>query len=278
VFARRLLSEIARLDPERDHQRIVYLDTCFEFPFDVVRANELALFRTYAVPSIAALLDTTGEFGRRAQKRYDDTDLILSEILEHGYDSARGAAALRRMNHLHGRFAIANDDFLYVLSCFVFEPPRWIDRFGWRRMIDVERLALFHYWRAVGRRMHIRDLPTDYAEFERFNRAYERDHYRFTAPGRRVAHATLDMFLAWFLPRPLRPAGRPFLLALLDDALLEAFQYPRPPRPLQQLVAAQLRLRSLVVRQLPERRRPKMRTEMHHRSYPGGYRIETLGP
>ena len=27
-----------------------------------------------------------GEFGQRAQKRYDDTDLLLSEILEHGYD------------------------------------------------------------------------------------------------------------------------------------------------------------------------------------------------
>ena len=41
-----------------------------------------------------------------------------------GYDSERGKRALRRLNHLHGRFAIANEDFLNVLSTFIFEPIR----------------------------------------------------------------------------------------------------------------------------------------------------------
>jgi len=36
------------------------------------------------------------------------------------------------MNQLHGRFDIANEDFLYVLSTFIFEPIRWNTRFGWR--------------------------------------------------------------------------------------------------------------------------------------------------
>lgn len=67
-----ILRQIQQLDPERDHQRIVWLSKCFDFPFDTVRALEFALFRTFAVPSIAALLDRTGEFQRAAQKRYDD--------------------------------------------------------------------------------------------------------------------------------------------------------------------------------------------------------------
>ena len=278
MSSRRWLAELERLDPERDHQRIVYLDTCLEFPFDVIRANELALFRTYAVGSIGALLDRTGEFVQRAQRRYDDTDLILSEMVEHGYDSPRGRQALKRMNQLHGRFGIGNDDFLYVLSCFVFEPLRWLDRFGWRRPLEVERLGFFHFWRAVGRRMHIRDIPTSYADFERFNRQYEQERYQFTPGGRRVADATMDMFLAWFLPRRLRRLGRPFLLALLDDPLLDAFAYPRPPAALRRLVETQLRLRSAIVRALPERRRPKLRTSLHHRTYPAGYAIDALGP
>ena len=272
------LAEIQQLDPERDHQRIVYLDTCYEFPFDIVRANELALFRTDAVPSIASLLDQTGEFGRRAQKRYDDTDLILSEITESGYASPRGRSALKRMNQLHGRFDIANDDFLYVLSCFVFEPPRWLDRFGWRPMTETERLGLFHHWRAVGRRMNIADIPDSYVQFERFNRQFERQRYAYSPAGRRVADATRDMFLAWFLPRPLRRLGRPFLLALLDEPLLEAFRYPRPPAALRRLIEAQLRARAQVVRRLPSRRTPRLRTQMRHRTYPLGYQIETLGP
>src|SRR4051794_2277599 len=116
-----VLKEIRSLDPEKDHQHIVFLSTRYDFPWDTTSALEFALFRTFCVPSISELLQRTGEFSRRAQKRYDDTDIIISELMEFGYDSERGKTALRRMNQLHGRFPIANDDFLYVLSTFVFE-------------------------------------------------------------------------------------------------------------------------------------------------------------
>src|SRR5207302_8457511 len=86
-----ILQQIQQLDPVADHQRIVFLSTCYEFPFDTTRALEFALFRTFCSPSISALLDRTGEFRFRAQKRYDDTDLLVSELLERGYDSERGA-------------------------------------------------------------------------------------------------------------------------------------------------------------------------------------------
>src|SRR5919109_4579005 len=107
------LEEILRLDPVADHKRIVHLHVCYEFPFDTTRSLEFALFRTYAVPSIARLLDSTGEFGERAQKRYDDTDILISTFAEQGYDSEPGRRAIRRMNQIHGRFPIANEDFLY---------------------------------------------------------------------------------------------------------------------------------------------------------------------
>src|ERR1700730_11401385 len=100
------LDEILALDPVKDHCRIVYLFTCYEFPFDALRAAEFALFRTFAVPSIAGLLHRTGEFERYAQRRYDDTNLLLSELVEHGYDSERGRAALRNMNQQHNRYPI----------------------------------------------------------------------------------------------------------------------------------------------------------------------------
>ncbi|MCB0110984.1 MAG: hypothetical protein KDE53_33920, partial [Caldilineaceae bacterium] len=125
-------ARIAQLNPRHDYHEIVQLLTFHVFPWDIERALEFALFRTYAVPSISGLLAQTGEFTRRPRKRYDDTELILYEILEHGFDSDRGRRALRRMNQMHGRFAITNDDFLYVLSTFIFEPIRWIARFGWR--------------------------------------------------------------------------------------------------------------------------------------------------
>ena len=60
-----ILNEIKTLDPVKDHLRIVFLDVCFEFPWDTTRALEFALYRTYCVPSVSALLDKTGEFAAR---------------------------------------------------------------------------------------------------------------------------------------------------------------------------------------------------------------------
>jgi hypothetical protein len=273
----RYLREIRELDPVADHRRIVYLDVCFEFPWDTTRALELALFRTFAVPSIAGLLDSTGEFRRAAQKRYDDTDLILSTIVEAGYDSDEGKRAIRQMNRIHGRFAIRNEDFLYVLSSFVFEPIRWNARFGWRPLIETEKLATFEFWREVGRRMAIEEIPERYEEFERFNEEYERREFRPTEAARRVGAATRDMFLAWFpgLPRRL---GAPAIHALMDERVLEAFGFPRPPKAVRTAVEAALRARGRTVALMPPRRRPRLRVQRRTRTYGRDWQLEGLGP
>ncbi len=274
----RISQEIEGLNPERDHQRIVFLSSCYDFSFDNTRALEFALFRTYCVPSISALLDKTGEFGQRGQKRYDDTDIIISELVEHGYDSERGARALRRMNQMHHRFTIANSDFLYVLSTFIYEPIRWNERFGWRRMSETERMGYFYFWREVGKRMGIRDIPTNYAEYEQFNQEYERTEFRFTESNQRVGSATRDIFVRW-LPAPLAPLVRSAIYAMLDDPLIEAFGFPRPSPLLKRLAPATLRLRARLLRLVPPRSRPHIRTEgiVGQRTYPDGYVIEKIG-
>src|SRR5262249_16247332 len=162
-------------------------------------------------------------------KRYDDTDIIVSELMEHGYDSDRGKRALRRMNQLHGRFAIANDDYRYVLSTFIYEPIRWNARFGWRPMCAHEKLALFHFWREVGRGMNSIEIPIEFDAFERFNLDYERKNYRYTDANHRVGQATLEMFVRWF-PRPFAPLVRRAMIAMMDEPVLAGFGFPRPSR------------------------------------------------
>jgi hypothetical protein len=272
-----VLQAIQKLDPQKDHQRIVFLSSCYDFPFDTTRALEFALFRSFCVPTIATLLDRTKEFQKRAQKRYDDTDILVSELLEWGYDSDRGGRALRRINQQHGRFAIANEDFLYVLSTFIYEPIRWNERFGWRLMSDTERLAYFYFWREVGRRMNIKDIPCDYGSLERFNRDFETQHYRFTEANQRVGAATRELFVSWF-PRFLSPLVRSAIYSLLDDPLIDTFGFPRPSRFMRWFVPSTLRLRGALAGRLPPRRRPRLRTEMVHPSYPTGYVVEQLGP
>jgi hypothetical protein len=272
----RILDEITRLDPARDHQRICYLSACFDFPWDTSRSLELGLFRTYCVPRMTELLVRTGEFVRRAQKRYDDTALLLAQLLEWGYDSERGRAALRIMNRLHGLYPIRNEDFLYVLSTFVYEPIRWNARFGWRPLVEQEVLAPFYFWRAVGRRMKIRAIPDRYEELERYNVAYERAEFRYADSNRVIADATKEVLTSWF-PVPLRPLVEQSVYALLDEPVLDAFGYPHPPAALRRGVEAGLKVRARALRYFPRRRRPRLVSESRHRSYPQGYRVEQLG-
>ena len=271
------MSSGAPLDPKRDCAAIARHLGTIAFPWDTTRSLELALFRTFASPRIGGLLHRTGEFESRTQKRYDDTDLIVSEIVSNGFDSERGRRAIARMNALHARFKIANEDFLYVLSTFVFEPIRWNARFGWRRLTEIERLGWFWFWREVGERMHIRDLPGDFEEFERFSLAYEAEHFRFTNANQRVAIATREMFAGWF-PRPFRPLVRRSIHGLLDPPLRTAFGLPAAPSWLTWTAQRLLRGRAIALHWLPKRKRPVLRTQMARVDYPQGYRIESLGP
>lgn len=271
------LRRIEKLDPKRDHVEIYHLMSGYEFPWDMTRALELALYKTYCVPSISAVLDRTGEFYKRTQKRYDDTALIVGEISKWGYDSERGREALRRMNHAHSRFDISNDDYLYVLSTFLYEPVRWMDRFGWRKMTENEKLASYYFWYEIGTRMGIREIPESYEKFEQFACHYERDNFRFAETNQRIGTATRDLFVSW-MPGIFTPLVRWGIYALLDDAMLASFGFPRPFPFMRKLVNGALKMHGWVVRILPARRRPNFFTDRRNRTYPGGYEIAKLGP
>lgn len=268
---------IATLDAVHDCQEISYLLSCYEFPWDTTRSLEFALFRVFGVAKGTPLLAQTGEFVQRTQKRYDDTVLILSEILENGYDSPRGHAALVRMNKQHGRFQIPNDEFLYTLSTFIYEPVRWSDRYGWRQVTRHERLSSFHFWVEIGRRMGIKDLPNDYDAFEQFNRDFEKEHFHYSPDNEAIAVATRNLMLSWVLPKWLWKMGAPFVHALIDDHLLAAVGMKPVPVWLQKIVRGSVRLRGRFVRLLPPRRRPRLLTRIKTPTYPEGYLISDLG-
>ncbi|MGB5133547.1 MAG: oxygenase MpaB family protein, partial [Prochlorococcaceae cyanobacterium] len=185
-----------------------------QFPWDITRSLELALLKTFCLPSISGLLSRTGEFGQRPRKRYDDTGLMVAELLRHGPDSPAGTAVISRMNRIHGAYAISNDDFVYVLSTFVAEPIRWLERYGWRPLQPAEQQALFRFWRHVGERMGITAIPTTLQALLVLNARVEEQQFRPAASNRTVTEATLAMLLAdW--PAPLRPALRRLLQAVV---------------------------------------------------------------
>jgi hypothetical protein len=271
------LRRIQQLDPIQDHCQIYHLMLGYEFPWDVTRAHEIALMKTYCVPSISKLLDKTGEFHKRPQKRYDDTAIIIVEFCKWGYDSERGREAIQHMNAIHSRFKIDNADFLYVLSTFIYEPIRWNARFGWRLMCEQERLASFYFWREVGKRMHIENIPETYEELEQYNLDYERSHFQYSDTNRRVGEATRDLFLSWF-PKWIESPLKPVVYTLLDDTMLDAFGFEHPSQLLCWGVETTLKLRGHVLRFLPPRKQPNFFIDSPTHTYPSGYEIANLGP
>jgi len=204
--------------------------------------------------------DDTDEYEGRARNLHDD-----------------GRSAIRRMNQMHGAYAISNDDMRYVLCTFVVVPIRWLDRFGWRPLSEAERRASANYYRELGRHMNIRDRPETHEEFAAVLDAYEREHFAYSPGGRAVSDATLSLLLG-FYPRPLRPLLRRATMALLDQPLREAFAYPPPDRVTSALTVFGLRARAAIERRLPPRIEPHfVRDRREFAIYPDGYRVDELG-
>jgi hypothetical protein len=268
---------LQNLDPEHDHQQICHWLAGYAFPWDITRALEIALLRTFCVPRIAQLLDHTGEFHHHAQKRYDDTGIVIAEVLKQGYDSPRGAAFIQRMNAIHSHYPIANDDYLYVLSTFIYEPIRWCDRFGWRPFCEQERWACYYFWRAIGQRMGLQNIPASYEAFEQFNREFEAQYFSYTPANQRVADATRQMLLSWF-PAAIQPVVDRGIPSLLDPPLLQALGWSPAPAWLQTLVQRALTVRSRWLRQQPPRSESAFFIDHSIRSYPQGYGLEDIGP
>lgn len=263
----------------RDSRRISLHVSAYDFPWDNLQALSFALFRTYAVPSIGRLLDETGEFTTRVQKRYDDTGILLEEVQKHGLDSTRGRSAVRRINQMHGMHDIADDDFRYVLSTFVVVAKRWMDDYGFRPLTPHEVAATTNYYRELGRHMNIKDLPADFAGFERLLDDYEAEHFAFDPGGRRVADATLEL-MTTFPPTSLLPAwlAKRFAFSLMDEPLLRAFRYPGVTRVERWCFRGAMKARAGLLRLFPARSEPKWVDEFgYYRTYPQGYEIEAMG-
>jgi len=268
---------IATLDARLDCEQIVRLLTTVVFPWDIERSLEFALFRTYAVPSISGLLAVTGEFVKQTQKRYDDTELLLAEVIESGMESERGQQAIERINAMHGRYTISNDDYLYVLSTFVFEPIRWLEKYAWRTLTHHEQEAWFNYYQKLGSRMKIQNLPESIAEFENFNVKYEADNFVFAESNVVIGNVTRDLFLSFYLPKSLYNLGKPIVYSMLSTELRSAFAYPKPNIFTQWITHGALRARAVTQRFFPKNTRVSTIAGRKLPSYPMGYAIKDLG-
>lgn len=297
LLRRRRLRVISSMDPVREAVALSKLTLCVEFPLLSKKALEFALFKTFSIPSISKLLAATRQFSpETVNKRYDDTDILTQEFLLNHVDSSRGSVAVRRLNFIHGRYNISNQDFLYTLSAFILEPKRFASKFGYRDWTEKETTANFVVWRDIGTRMGIRDIPDTVDGVERFSRQYETQNMMYSDSNRKIGDATLNLLLS-IAPACLRPAVRRVIFCLFEEGLLDAMDYPRQPYWLIWIVEGVLKVcvgnfvgwflpprplswsaERISVEEKDAKKVQKLRySEYKPETYPNGYRIDEVG-
>ena len=121
----------------------------------------LICVQTYGIPSVSSLLVSTGQLAdaKKASKRIADTGVILLEFSLNAPTSERATKAIARMNYIHSQYQkagkIHNDDMLYTLSLFALEPARWVGKYEWRELTNLELCACGAYWKSMGDAMDI---------------------------------------------------------------------------------------------------------------------------
>ncbi|KAH8585339.1 hypothetical protein B0O99DRAFT_531127 [Bisporella sp. PMI_857] len=195
-------------------------------------AVQFALIKGYALPSGTALLVQTRRLAstKHAGKRSEDTVLILNELLVSGIDSDRGLAALSKMNWIHRQYGskIHNGDMVYTLSLFILEPIRWINAHEWRRLSETEEIAIFTYWKEIGNRMGITDIPETIPAFEAWVEDFEAENMRYAESNRICTVATINLFLKP-LPRFMQDFGKDVMTAFMEPRIRPLVGLDEPP-------------------------------------------------
>ena len=225
-------------------QIVCDLQQC-EFPYIYRTALQFGIFKTYGVPAISRLLVATQALTEpsAAAKRYQDTVAMFAEFSVNPPTSPRCLAAIARINYLHGRFVasgqIRNQDLLYTLSACVVEPIRFVERFEWRAMNDVERCAMGVFWMGLGQAMQIdfgalrrQQWPSGLAfvdniaewarRLEASGAALQPDPINIM-PSRRLIAMLLVL-----VPAPLVPFANQMVAVLMGDRMRDAFSLPEP--------------------------------------------------
>lgn len=246
------------------------------FAFEIRIGHHLAFVRTFASPSVVGLLAHTGHIEANPHRRGTDTGLFMYELIHHGLESAEGLRIVERLNDMHHRWRISNDDYLWVLGSFCVLGIQMIDRYGWRPATEPERQATIDWYRDLGSRMGITGIPATYADFAHWFADYEKSHLKRTPKGLQLVAVTRDIVFRP-VPRLLRRPAINAASVIVDEPARSALGLPSPSRVSTAFVRLAFRARATRRRRQPTPAywfQPGQPSSDH----PDGYTIETLGP
>lgn len=158
-------------------------------------------------------------------------------MIGHAPSSSRAYTSIARTRFLHSPYRssgkILDDDMLYTLGLFALQPVRFINRFEWRKVTDLERCAIGTFWKSIGDGLGIsyEALPSGKTgfkdgihwleEIEAWSNAYEERCMVPHIKNRETADQTTAV-LVYMVPKPLQHIGLKFVSFMMDDRLRKA--------------------------------------------------------
>jgi hypothetical protein len=202
--------------------------------------------RQVAVPSIARVIyrGGGGDTMHDIAPRIDDTLALFGAFLKWGPSSPEGRAAIARMERIHARFPITDEQKRYTLATLIFEGDRIGERLGIDQFTAGQREAIWRFWRSVAEQMPLGDLPATSEELRRWMLDYEREHWRYTNDAHQVVERFFEDWTTRWFPRPARRLGRQILLAMMGYDLRAALHLEAPSKHLERLLRASIRASS----------------------------------
>ncbi len=173
---------------------------------------------------------------RDVGRRNDDTLALFGAFLKWGPSSQKGRAAIARMEHIHDRFPISDEQKRYTLATLIFEPERIAEHLSIEQFTAGQREAIWHFWMSVAEQMPLGGLPQTPEELRRWMFDYERQHWRYTDGARWVVDRFLEDWTTRWFPRPARGLGRQILLALMDEDLRAVLHLEAPSKHVERLI------------------------------------------
>ena len=132
-----------------------------EFPLLFTKGIQLALFRTYAIPTISSLLDRTTllSSSRTVPQRYSETWALFNEFALRDWGSVAWLQGIARTRAIHGSYRrsgkIREEDMLYTLAAVATQPVDLIQTWEWRKLTEIELHAVGTLYRGIAEALDI---------------------------------------------------------------------------------------------------------------------------
>ena len=247
-----------------------------EFPFFFLKGIQLALFRTYTIPTISSLLVRTNllSSANTTSKRYAETELLFYEWTFREWGSAQWLQAMARLRGVHTDYRkmgkIKEEDMLFTLAAMMTQPVYLIEAWEWRSLIDIELCAIGTLYRAIAEALdidhaHFLQSPERASDLEpngyyngleffyalkQWQRAYELGAMVFTPDNKTLTKTSMDLFFCAVPTAAIKQFLTDVFAVIMDPLLRTAAGLSPPSRPAVALAVMVLQCRQFILRHL----------------------------